>query len=207
MLLCEKKRVGKVFRHRSHTQEANLSAILNIYFLARVPSRHTRKLHLARNFALLLKNSSHILYVFAPHKCAAAEADCNGLYVVKPPDKKRRTTLPFFSHSTLSLFSLPLPSLCQAFCGLFQLFLCLGLPTTTSGSHDDGAAAAPGTRRDVSSWRAGPHGRAPPRHDEQPGHGPHGAAAASDGSHGTDGRHGRHERRHGPDGWPDGPDE
>ena len=51
MLLCEKKRVGKVFRHRSHTQEANLSAILNIYFLARVPSSpHTRKLHLARNF-------------------------------------------------------------------------------------------------------------------------------------------------------------
>ena len=105
MLLCEKKRVGKVFRHRSHTQEANLSAILNIYFLARGPPRHTRKLHLARNFALLLKNSSHILYVFAPHKCAAAEADCNGLYVVKPPDKKRRTTLPFFSHSTLSLLT------------------------------------------------------------------------------------------------------
>ena len=90
-----------VATHKKPTYQLFLTSTFQQESLA----RHTRKLHLARNFALLLKNSSHILYVFAPHKCAAAEADCNGLYVVKPPDKKRRTTLPFFSHSTLSLLT------------------------------------------------------------------------------------------------------
>ena len=66
MLLCEKKRVGKVFRHRSHTQEANLSAILNIYFLARVPSSPHKKASSCKKLCAVTKELQSYFICFCP---------------------------------------------------------------------------------------------------------------------------------------------